>query len=149
MNNSINNPNTMGSGDTTQAKSNASSILDRIRQKTSGQIADTLNAESDKSNRYSTYGNSTNRGIQGQIDLLEDMVKFLSAFKEDLSEMQVVYERFLENLDEAGLDEKEHQKFVFSYIDTQKIIKTLEQDIEDDDISYAKKMIAYLNERPA
>ena len=109
------------------------------------QLQNQKTALSPKSNLKSS---SMQRGIDGQIDLLEQMKDFLSNLSEQFEEMMKTQEGFIRGLDSEGLDLKLLETFE-SYLEENKNkIKGLIDSIENEELPYTERIIRHLEDTP-
>lgn len=92
--------------------------------------------------------NSMQRGIDGQIELLEQMKTFLSNLIQQFEEITKTQESFVRDLDSEGLDFKLLENFENSVEDNRNKINALVADIENEQIPYTEKVIRHLEDTP-
>ncbi len=92
--------------------------------------------------------NSMQRGIDGQIELLEQMKNFLSNLTQQFDEITKTQESFVRGLDSEGLDFKLLENFENSVEDNRNKINALVSDIENEQIPYTEKVIRHLEDTP-
>ncbi len=105
--------------------------------------------------KIKTYSNSTKksysimqRGIDGQIELLNQMKAFLEGLSEQFDEINKRKQQFLNSLDGEGLDIKLLQRFEEYFEENKHKTRDLISKIEDEDIPYTEQVIRYLEDTP-
>jgi hypothetical protein len=91
---------------------------------------------------------SMQRGIDGQIDLLEQMKDFLSKLSQQFDEVTKTQENFIRGLDSEGLDFKLLEKFEDYLEDNRNKIRSLIDGIENEEIPYTNRVIQHLEDTP-
>jgi hypothetical protein len=88
------------------------------------------------------------RGIDGQIDLLDQMKSFLEGMAESFESMIQTQDAFLRGLDSEGLDLKLLQRFEEYSQNNKSKIQDLIRNLESEDIPYTQQVIKYLEDTP-
>ncbi len=96
----------------------------------------------------SINSNSMQRGIDGQIDLLEQMKSFLSNLSEKFEEIIKTQEGFIRGLDSEGLDYKLLETFEDYLEENRNKVKGLIEGIENEEIPYTDRVIRHLEDTP-
>ena len=103
-----------------------------------------------KNNIFTTlkHSGSMQRGIDGQIDLLEQMKGFLSKLSEQFENVIKTQESFIRGLDSEGLDFKLLEKFEDYLEENRNKIHSLIDGIENEEIPYTDRVIQHLEDTP-
>lgn len=88
------------------------------------------------------------RGIDGQIELLNQMKTFLEGLSEQFDEINKRKQQFLNSLDSEGLDLKLLQRFEEYFAENKQKTRDLISKIEGEDIPYTEQVIRYLEDTP-
>lgn len=88
------------------------------------------------------------RGIDGQIELLNQMKEFLEGLSTQFDEINKRKQQFLSNLDGEGLDLKLLQRFEEYFEENRNRANSLINKIESEDIPYTEQVIRHLEDTP-
>ena len=88
------------------------------------------------------------RGIEGQIELLENMLTFLSNSIENFEELIKAEEWIINELDSEGLDRHQIKNFEERLIGKRNLINKLIHDIETYEIPKTRRVINHLESTP-
>jgi len=92
--------------------------------------------------------NSMQRGIDGQIDLLQQMKQFLSNLIEQFEEVTKTQENFIRGLDSEGIDFKLLERFEDEFNENKAKIQNLISAIDNEQIPYTEQVIKHLEDTP-
>ena len=103
-----------------------------------------------QTNTFSNNLKSSNmqRGIDGQIDLLQQMKDFLSNLTEQFEEITKTQEGFIRGLDSEGIDVKLLQRFEDEFNENKSKIQNLISAIDNEQIPYTEQVIRHLEDTP-
>lgn len=88
------------------------------------------------------------RGIDGQIDLLQQMKQFLSNLIEQFEGITKTQEGFIRGLDSEGIDVKLLQRFEDEFNENKSKIQNLISAIDNEQIPYTEQVIKHLEDTP-
>lgn len=112
----------------------------------------TVTQETNKqqTNTFSNNIKSSNmqRGIDGQIDLLQQMKQFLSNLIEQFEGITKTQEGFIRGLDSEGIDVKLLQRFEDEFNENKSKIQNLISAIDNEQIPYTEQVIKHLEDTP-
>jgi hypothetical protein len=91
---------------------------------------------------------SMQRGIDGQIDLLQQMRAYLQQLQDQFDAINRTYQHFLNGLDAEGIDIKLLQRFEEYFEENKGVLNSLSSKIDSDDIPYTEQVIRHLEETP-
>lgn len=92
--------------------------------------------------------NSMQRGIDGQIDLLQQMKQFLSSLIDQFEEVTKTQENFIRGLDSEGLDFKLLERFEDEFNENKSKIQNLISALDNEQIPYTEQVIKHLEDTP-
>lgn len=92
--------------------------------------------------------NNMQRGIDGQIDLLQQMKQFLSTLIDQFEEITKTQEGFIRGLDSEGIDVKLLQRFEDEFNENKSKIQNLISAIDNEQIPYTEQVIKHLEDTP-
>ncbi len=122
---------------------------DPVKTATKQQISNVFKASTQESiyNNNKTFS-SMQRGIDGQIELLNQMKAFLQELQEQFDDINKKQQYFLNGLDGEGMDVKVLQRFEEYFEETKQKLNGVVAKISSDDIPYTEQVIRHLEDTP-
>jgi succinate dehydrogenase/fumarate reductase flavoprotein subunit len=127
--------------------------VEKNKAKASEQVGEVLK-QSNSTVPNGIYNNNTKtfsvmqRGIDGQIELLNQMKAFLQELQEQFDDINKKQQYFLNGLDGEGIDVKILQRFEEYFEETKQKLNGVVAKISSDDIPYTEQVIRYLEDTP-